>query len=1077
MQMDMKRFLTLLAAAAAVLAASCQKDDTSAPGRQSGEVDIAIKASLPQAIGTYAVSSDSGKGGAGNVDPAENDLRYIMEVWTKGDAPVMVYRDVQSVADWTQTSSKTFNARLLAKEYDFVFWADFVTAGSLEDNHYRTTALNKVDFMGDYAINKETRDAYYGRQTVDLTDQGATIGGIVLKRPFGKLRLIATDKPANTGATAPTQVSIMYGDNTFYKAFNALGGAVCDTRSAHPATLSCVARQENGVYLLAHDYILAADDVTSLSGVTVQITVNGETFTKKLPTFPVSANKLTTVKGNFYTNEGTLTVSVDDEFAEEVEKEIPVEKPVSTISEAGSAITAAAAESEGRAVRVTVAQEVTAPATVAIPETVTATTTPEITLDLSGAGIADGNTLTVGDVSADGQSTETAFAGTISVIVPKENVGSLEIKAPNAHVTINGKYTNVTAKTSASTLVIEKGTVIETLTVEAGNVEIYGTVVNPIVFNDETSVVTVYGTADAAALKAAAGLAAANRCKKIQLLADIDLEGAANNRWIPIDTEKSTNFKEFDGNGHTIRGLYVDNTDSGEGNADGYYYGGLFYVLRGTVRDLTIDGAAITCFRGGALVGRMDCGLLENCKIKNVTVKGEQKMAGLAGFVSFNENALTVRGCSVENCAFKTGYTNGDGLGQSGGLIGYLQTSDRNVLIENNSVSGISFDKAYEPAESVTDKVWAMEQQYSHAFIGTIANFTTQASSYDTYTIELRNNRVAQQVSGIPACDRTDDYIGWWGGDYNTSRYPYSIKLVVDGVVKDRWVELKRLAAQIAAGGEVTIHRSYDLSVLDGAVEVTKPTTISLNDNVVVSSVLESTYIINNSQLTIEAGANAAVNFGKRIVENRGTLTVNGGTYTTVSHESGTAFWNNDGKALLTLNNVHVVAGMFAVAGTGTIDINGGVIKSTSSNKYGNWAYCIRAQEGGTMTIDDATVEGVQGCIASIEGSRVTVTNVKVSARNSEPNRQDAFYALYSASDADLEVISGEFYSDRTPCCLASNDDNPENPFGGFMLKGGKYSSQPIDGGVNPSKVWEPEAGYKYVSIAEGDFKYEIVKE
>ena len=131
----------------------------------------------------------------------------------------------------------------------------------------------------------------------------------------------------------------------------------------------------------------------------------------------------------------------------------------------------------------------------------------------------------------------------------------------------------------------------------------------------------------------------------------------------------------------------------------------------------------------------------------------------------------------------------------------------------------------------------------------------------------------------------------------------------------------------------------------------------------------------------------------------------------------------------MTLNNVTVDASYFAIAGTGEININGGTISSISSNKYGAWAYCIRAEQGGKMTIKDATVKGVQGCIASIGNSYITVENVNVEARNSDSSHQDAFYALYAASKGIIEVVSGNFYSDRTPCCMASNDDIEFNPF------------------------------------------------
>lgn len=476
----MKRILTLLAASAALLAASCQKDDTSASGWRSGEVDVAIQAALPQSIGTYAArSAGSDKGGVNNVDPASYDLRYIMEVWSTGDVPAVVYREVKTVGDWTSSSAVTFNARLIAKKYDFVFWADFVNAGSQDDLHYATAVLNNVAFNGTYAISDDAHDAYYGKQTVDLSEQGATIGGILLKRPFGKLRLVSTDKPVNDGAGDPAAVTLEYGDNTFYKAFNALGGVTCESKTAHAGPLSCVASTEGEVYLLAYDYILAAGDLTSLSGVQVKIVVDGETYTKALPTIPIAANKLTTVKGNFYTNEGTLTVDVEDAFDAKDEITVDGEIVTETIGEINRII-ASSVDDAGKSVSVKLTEPVADnPAIISIPDAVTAVLTPQISINLS-KGIAEGKKLIVGKEDG-GQAVDTNFDGTINIIVPEtagSNLGDLDIKAPNAHVTINGQYVNVSALTSAGTLVVEKGSAIENLTIVGGNAKIYGTAAN-----------------------------------------------------------------------------------------------------------------------------------------------------------------------------------------------------------------------------------------------------------------------------------------------------------------------------------------------------------------------------------------------------------------------------------------------------------------------------------------------------------------------------------------------------------------------------------------------------------------------
>lgn len=293
-------------------------------------------------------------------------------------------------------------------------------------------------------------------------------------------------------------------------------------------------------------------------------------------------------------------------------------------------------------------------------------------------------------------------------------------------------------------------------------------------------------------------------------------------------------------------------------------------------------------------------------------------------------------------------------------------------------------------------------------------------------------------------------------------------------VVKAHMVEtgddlLSAISDIAANGGAITIDESAEIEVSGlGTLSIEKPTTITVNGS--INSSEENFMLLNNSTLVLKG--EGSVNLQRRVVENHGTLIVEGGNYGTENTTGGTAFWNNADGATMTLNNVEVDASHFAVAGKGRIEINGGRISSISSNKYGAWAYCIRAQEGGTMIIKDATVEGVQGGIASIESSHVTLENVKVSARNSEHGRQDAFYAIYAASLGIIEVLSGDFYSDRTPCALASDDDVAGAPLGGFILKGGRFSSYPKnDDGSN----WQPEFGYKYIETGDDTYPYEII--
>ena len=339
---------------------------------------------------------------------------------------------------------------------------------------------------------------------------------------------------------------------------------------------------------------------------------------------------------------------------------------------------------------------------------------------------------------------------------------------------------------------------------------------------------------------------------------------------------------------------------------------------------------------------------------------------------------------------------------------------------------------------------------------GKFENFNP--SKTGTEPIDVNDNFVAEGFSAVKISD---------------TPAPNGVYEVIQGISVGNMDDLQTAIEMLSTqGGNVVIAESADIDIssLGAALEINYPTTLVIDGN--LTSSVDEVQIVNYSELTIKGSGTA--DMSRRIVENKGTLTVEGGTYTTCNNYGGTAFWNNDPNAVMTLNNVTVNASYFAVAGSGEIHINGGHIKSTSSNKYGSWAYCIRAQEGSTMTIKDAVVEGVHGCIASIEGSHITLENVQVSAKNSEPGRQDAFYALYAASLGVIEVISGEFYSDRIPCSLVSDDDQVGTPLGEFILKGGKYSSYPQN---DNASIWQPEAGYRYVETGDETYPYAIVQE
>ena len=314
--MTMKKILlSFLALGGLLFASSCQMDEPDA-GTLTGEVDFTITAGIPGSINTYA----SNDGGSTNVDERNYDQRFILEVYDGENYTNLAYREVKIVEVGEKTS---FDVRLLAKKYTFALWADFVENGSEGDNIYNTSnGLREVTIKENRCAGSEVADAYCYSEEVDLTE-GSLSKTFNLKRPFGKIRLISTDKPANDvnngNEYTPESVNVNYGTDVMVPTgYNVLTGEASGKNAAagsykftpYSETVSVGGENKGTLYILGIDYIIASKSATSVS-FDVKVDDNG---TRSVTNIPVSANKLTTVIGNFYSNEGNIEVIVDDEF-------------------------------------------------------------------------------------------------------------------------------------------------------------------------------------------------------------------------------------------------------------------------------------------------------------------------------------------------------------------------------------------------------------------------------------------------------------------------------------------------------------------------------------------------------------------------------------------------------------------------------------------------------------------------------------------------------------------------------------------------------------------------------------------
>ena len=956
--------LFLLAAGLALTLTACQKDEGVVSDTTSSS---SFTVTIPQ-NGTRAVTDDFGAGTSAN--------RCILEIYRNDK---LYNRIEKGVTGETVTFD---DLRLVAQQtYDFVFWADCAegSEGSFTDKTYNTANLKSITEIGPFVGNSDERDAFFAHETFEVT--GSFSRPVTLKRPFGLLVVKTNDlNEIRDEALKPTGYEVAF--KGLPTTFNALTGEV--SGSADVSYKATEFAKTDGT--ISMDFLWATESEAALSDFTMTF-YNGGTeicTNDAFTNIPIRRNYRTNVSGNLLTRKGTISVTIDPEFDENS----PIEK---VIAEVESAADVKAALESGATDIVVKNLTNAAGNEIVIPQIYATDNNVKISLTLPETS----NPVTVKYDDRTGGTGNTEAPANITITA--NTTGKLTINTPESTVTLQGSFGEIDATTADETLIVPEGVTVKTLNVNKGNVEIYGAVEN-IDFSKADAVykVTVYAVGDAKTLAKAVQLVAEKRCAKIVLTTDIDLQ---KQKWTPIDTE-GKGFVEFDGAGHTIKNLYVDNA-TGQPNDKGTYYGGFFYVLQGNVKDLTIDGAEVTCYRGGTLVGRMDYGTVENCHMKNTTIKSVQKIGGLIGFVSTSSKDVTVRNCSVTTCSidvFNPGtFTY---CSQAAGLIGYFQTFERNVLIEGCSVSGITLNNTYKGQDADSycdgDLFYAMEQSFSHAFIGNMVNVSKKADTYDKYTVELRNNKVDKQADGVATGHFTDEYMGWWASNF-TAGYINTAKLIVDGVVKDRWTELKRFVALLKDGGNVNVWYHYDLTKIpetSGEIAIKKPTVIDFKNAVTLT--VGKQQIVNKSELTVKGAGKMTATDYIFMNEAGATLTIENGTYTATkaTDANGVVIYN---QGICNIKNGTFDGPGLTLMNTGSADMtieNGNVINRNSPTGYALMA----AGSNAKLTVKGGRIEAIQ----SIGGANVTISGGTIL-------NDCKYYALYN--EGGKTTITGGYFS------------------------------------------------------------------
>ena len=356
--------------------ASCQKDF--APEANLGaEVDYRLEVSAPELgttrAGVDGADTNNAKDSAfGAIDYFQGadwskvDLRYTLEIYDadengelKGGVATLVKDRQAIVVD--EYKAVTFETRLAPKRnYRFVVFADFVENGAATAwseaekltkdglRHSFEKSLTNITLIKE-DINDEASDAYFAVKHVVPSNNTHNTDAITLTRPYGKLRVVATDLHELNLNVKPGSVKVVYGAYNA-KAFNAVTGEIAEEYAEKEFDYNYVdegivytegydalkgEKDRNTHMTIFTDYILATDTQHTIN---FNMLVNDEDGVEIKATafsteIPVQRNHLTTIIGNVLTTATEVEVTINDNFFGELTKELKIAYNAKTLQQ------------------------------------------------------------------------------------------------------------------------------------------------------------------------------------------------------------------------------------------------------------------------------------------------------------------------------------------------------------------------------------------------------------------------------------------------------------------------------------------------------------------------------------------------------------------------------------------------------------------------------------------------------------------------------------------------------------------------------------------------------------------------
>ena len=656
----MKRcFYSMMAAMALLLLSACSSDDELSQGN-GNEALVSFNVELSGGMQNKAISDGT---------TAKNLTVHVFD-----ENGTYLSKLDQAVEFREKKASVSINL-VKGKTYNFLFWA------SIKDNSpYSFGADGKtitVNYDGAKA-NDESRDAFLGvvkNKVVEASFEES----VTLKRPFAQINFL-TDDIADAGKNELTidenthsSITLSKVATTLNPFTNTVGGfteaEVIFSEAVIPAlsetvTMGLAPDAQTYNYLGTAYFLVPAEgensdagkDKAILNSATLKIKdINGEGL--KVENVPVQWNYRTNIYGSLLTATGNFNVTIVPDYDGSHNEEVKT-KQVTTVDQVDEAIQSGATE-------VIVTEAPKEDATITIPKVFEQDNETAVSISIPATTVA----ITIEEGTQETQSAPK------EVTITAPTTSNLTINLPNSTVTLNGEsYTMVTATTADNTLIIPEGVKVENLTVNKGNVEIYGDLAVKVTKGPGYKGTITYFISTVEQLRALATEVNGGTTfsgMQIKLSNDIDLK---SEEWMPIGRSDKAFQGTFDGCGYTISNLYI--------NTPAHDIGLFGYTSNGKVMNFTLHNAYVNG-KGkqevGAIAGSPFTSSYSNITLTgNVKVEGYSYVGGMFGKHAYKSmDNLTVR---VEDGSYVKAES-GTYRTYVGGVIGFM--GEGNITISN----------------------------------------------------------------------------------------------------------------------------------------------------------------------------------------------------------------------------------------------------------------------------------------------------------------------------------------------------------------------------------------------------------